>query len=1101
MSEHFDPYYEWLGIPPKNQPAHHYRLLGIELFEDNLNVIERAADRQMSHVRTFQTGKQALVAQRLLNELSAARLCLLQPDKKQEYDAALRRESQAAGSRPSAPAARPAASAAPLADPNQSVPPWWWILELCVGLVAILSLVVVISMLVNRGTPNGAKPSPAKPRGTSESRVADAQPPGARGNAPPSPAPGIAAAPPAADAPVPAPVPANEAPPVATTSPATGAAPPEMTSPTTPATAAPATAPRTKRALRLNGRQAILIENSTGLTDLTRDFTAEMWFRPVAQMPPTGYCLMGNASFAGSTEYNARLAGWLLTCLPSADASGTDNQLVIQWGTTDNKRTTAATSIAPLSAQWHHVAVCQRIINNSDGELRVWLDGSPVIEQDLVLADIAASPLEMGIGVPPYYVAGTVVFTDVRAVRISTGPRYTVQFSPTGEFEADTATLGLLDFADERADRIADLSGNGRTGRIVDGSWVPLDSAPVVPDPALLATLTRGSADGKLPLPDREALAKELAQLRETYKKELTAAKEPTDMVSLASELLRKSREEKHPVTKYALLDLALELTTRAGNVHYALRAVLATNARYDINLWERQAETISQVAADARSYADRRAVVETAISLLDQAVQDRAMEAADRLANSAQQTARRLKDPWLTRIAALRGREIALTQKSLAALDAAQKQLKEGTQVAAAHTVLGRFQVFLSGEWDEGLKHLVDGDDAPLQELARRELQQPSAPDDQLALATSWLNWAKAAKDYEQNVAWLRTQHWLELALPRLQGASRTQALKSLEDVAAKATPRSVSGVAVLADWLSNPVGELRAITAHSGPITALAASRSGSWVATGSPDNTVRAWDVQRGKMLSEITATVNNITAIALLPDERFVLVIGSRNALEIWNLATRRPVRELKTDAAVLDPRLSDDGQVLLWFKPAADSKNIVLADPSTGRGLRELNCPGTPTRLALSRTGTLAAVVNDRNGLGVTSLATGQIVTLAGHQDRLIDLAFSPDGRALAACSPTEWLAWDLATGSQPQRVALTGPPGRITVTTEGTRVITSGSGDELSVWNARSGALLATLSSPRPSGVNTTCIAVLPHGLGAVTGTSNGELRVWRLPD
>ena len=31
--ETFDAYHEWLGIPPKDQPPNHYRLLGIELFE------------------------------------------------------------------------------------------------------------------------------------------------------------------------------------------------------------------------------------------------------------------------------------------------------------------------------------------------------------------------------------------------------------------------------------------------------------------------------------------------------------------------------------------------------------------------------------------------------------------------------------------------------------------------------------------------------------------------------------------------------------------------------------------------------------------------------------------------------------------------------------------------------------------------------------------------------------------------------------------------------------------------------------------------------------------------------------------------------------
>ncbi len=54
MSEPFDPYYEWLGIWPKDQPPNHYRLLGVELFEANSGVIQRANEmrRQLTQLVT-----------------------------------------------------------------------------------------------------------------------------------------------------------------------------------------------------------------------------------------------------------------------------------------------------------------------------------------------------------------------------------------------------------------------------------------------------------------------------------------------------------------------------------------------------------------------------------------------------------------------------------------------------------------------------------------------------------------------------------------------------------------------------------------------------------------------------------------------------------------------------------------------------------------------------------------------------------------------------------------------------------------------------------------------------------------------------------------
>ncbi len=86
MADAFDPYYKWLAIPPDEQPANHYRLLGLKVFEADSDVIATAADRQMSHVRSFQGGSQAAASQRLLNELSAARLSLLSGEKKAAYD-------------------------------------------------------------------------------------------------------------------------------------------------------------------------------------------------------------------------------------------------------------------------------------------------------------------------------------------------------------------------------------------------------------------------------------------------------------------------------------------------------------------------------------------------------------------------------------------------------------------------------------------------------------------------------------------------------------------------------------------------------------------------------------------------------------------------------------------------------------------------------------------------------------------------------------------------------------------------------------------------------------------------------------------------------
>ena len=116
MSPPFDPYHKWLGIPPEEQPPHHYRLLGIKPFETDPDVVEIAADQRMRHLRSFQAGKNGALSQKLLNEIAAAKVCLLDPGQRAEYDAQLRKKLT-----PPKAAAKPIARAIPLAE--SSPPP------------------------------------------------------------------------------------------------------------------------------------------------------------------------------------------------------------------------------------------------------------------------------------------------------------------------------------------------------------------------------------------------------------------------------------------------------------------------------------------------------------------------------------------------------------------------------------------------------------------------------------------------------------------------------------------------------------------------------------------------------------------------------------------------------------------------------------------------------------------------------------------------------------------------------------------------------------------------------------------------------------------
>ena len=86
MHVEFDPYYKWLGIQLKDQPPNYYRLLGIELFESDQNVIASAANQRYVYIRSFQTGEYSTISQKILDEITVAGKCLLNRKQKEIYD-------------------------------------------------------------------------------------------------------------------------------------------------------------------------------------------------------------------------------------------------------------------------------------------------------------------------------------------------------------------------------------------------------------------------------------------------------------------------------------------------------------------------------------------------------------------------------------------------------------------------------------------------------------------------------------------------------------------------------------------------------------------------------------------------------------------------------------------------------------------------------------------------------------------------------------------------------------------------------------------------------------------------------------------------------
>lgn len=309
-------------------------------------------------------------------------------------------------------------------------------------------------------------------------------------------------------------------------------------------------------------------------------------------------------------------------------------------------------------------------------------------------------------------------------------------------------------------------------------------------------------------------------------------------------------------------------------------------------------------------------------------------------------------------------------------------------------------------------------------------------------------------------------------------------------------------------------------ALDGHEAGVPAVTFIGEGKMLATGSEDKTVKLWDAATGKVLA--TLKTGSVQSLAGTTDGKRLASAGHDGTVKVWDVESRKELLALKSakgDAAGL--AFAPGGKVLAvggggFDKDTEKAWGVVRVwDAAAGTELLAITwSENRVTNVAFSPGGKTLAACSSNGAVVLWDVTTGKKVSdLGKNPNGATGLTFSADGKLLACGNFYRELTikvWDVASGKE---VATISKANNISAFSlkfmPGGKTLAVGGFDQRSVRDEKTrGAYLALLDlngnkervlSGHVRGV--TCISLTPDGTRLAASGLDRTARVWDLQE